>query len=244
MAFPDTVGFIKGLDKHNMPEITGCCGRAFVPLSTKAPGHVELCSYMHDFFVNSSQKQQQQQQQQQPSVATLAQVSWITSGFSAALGKSSRITARRCVVSSNSSSGAVSGGFAGRVASRACSSPPSSCFQPVLLSLRLSWFRGLAPRGLGPFPVLPLFVFVLAATLAACCAAMALEVLWEDAVFESSLETDFSGDVLVSWGVCDTFWMRETEFGETLSVHESDFELYVSEFSLWTMVEADLESMC
>ena len=27
--------------------------------------HVELCSHMHDFFVNSSQKQQQQQQRQQ-----------------------------------------------------------------------------------------------------------------------------------------------------------------------------------
>ena len=97
------------------------------------------------------------------------------------------MTARRCVVSSNSSSIAVSGGFAGRVASRACSSPPSFCFQPVSPSLRLGWFRGLAPGGLGPFPVLPSFVFVLAATLVACCAALALEVLWEDVVFESSL---------------------------------------------------------
>ena len=64
---PDNVGFIKGVDKHNMPrlgrcdgvcapdhqgyrrpcgesgflvrsEINGCCGRAFVSLPTKAPG--------------------------------------------------------------------------------------------------------------------------------------------------------------------------------------------------------------
>ena len=131
------------------------------------------------------------------------------------------MTAYLCVVSSNSSSRAVSGGFAGRVASRARSSPPSFCFQPVLPSLRFGWFCGPA--------VLPSFVFVLAATLAACFAAMALEVLWKDAVYEPSLKTDFSGDVLESWGVCDACWMRETEFGDNLSVHEVDFELHVLE---------------
>ena len=51
------------------------------------------------------------------------------------------------------------------------SSKPSFCFQPVPPSLRLGWFRGLAPCGL---------VLVLAATLAACCAALTL--------------ADFSGD--------------------------------------------------
>ena len=32
------------------------------------------------------------------------------------------------------------------------SSPPSFCFQPVSPPLRLWWFRGPAPRGLGPVP--------------------------------------------------------------------------------------------
>ena len=145
-------------------------------------------------------------------------------------------------MSSNSISGAVSGGFAGRVASRACSSPPSFRFQPVSPSLRLGWFCGLAPGGLGPFPVLPSFVFVLAATLAACCAAMALEVLWKDAVFKPSLRTDFSDDVLESWGVCDAFWTCETEFGGNLSVHESDFESHMLKLFLWTLDDTDLEN--
>ena len=83
---------------------------------------------------------------------------------------------------------------------------------------------------------------MLVATLAACCAAMVLEVLWKDAVYEPSLKTDFSDDVLESWGVCDAFWMRETEFGDNLSVHESDFELHVLELFLWILDEADLES--
>ena len=36
--------------------------------------------------------------------------------------------------------------------------------------------------------------------------------------------------------------MRETEFGDNLSVHESDFDLHVLELFLWTLDEADLES--
>ena len=151
------------------------------------------------------------------------------------------MTAYFCVVSSNSSSGAVSGGFAGRVASRACSSPPSFCFQPVSPSLRLGWFCGPAPGGLGPFPVLPSFVFVLAATLAACCAAIALEVLWKDQVYEP-----FSGDVLESWGVHDAFWKCEIDFSgdvlESWGVHDAfwkceiDFSGDVSES--WSVCDA------
>ena len=74
------------------------------------------------------------------------------------------------------------------------SSPPSLCFQSVLPPLRLWRFRGPAPCGLGPFPVLvpPLlaFVFVLAATLVACLAALVLEVSFVSYVSESSWETD------------------------------------------------------
>ena len=78
------------------------------------------------------------------------------------------------------------------------SSPPSLCFQPVSPSLRLWWFRGPAPRGLGPFPApvlfSPSFVFGPAALLFACLAALVSEVSLVGYVSESSWETDFRGD--------------------------------------------------
>ena len=116
-------------------------------------------------------------------------------------------------------------------------------------------------------PPLPSFVFVLAATLAACCAATALEVLWKDVVYEPSLKTDFSGDVLESWGVhdafwkceidfsgdvlessgvCDAFWMCETDFGGDMLESWSDcdaFWMCETEFGdSLSVQEADLES--
>ena len=139
------------------------------------------------------------------------------------------------------------------------SSPPSFCFQPVLPPLRLWWFRGPAPCGLGSFPapVLPLssFVFVLAAALAACCAAMALEVFFSGDVLESwgvhdafwkceivfsgdelefwgvydafwKCEIDFSNDVLESWSVCDAFWKCETDFGGDVLESWSDRDAF------------------
>ena len=82
------------------------------------------------------------------------------------------------------------------------SSPPSSCFQPVSPPLRLWWFRGPAPRGLGPFPapvpLSPSFVFVSAALLVACLAALVLEVSLVGYVSESSWETAFSSDKFVT----------------------------------------------
>ena len=82
------------------------------------------------------------------------------------------------------------------------SSPPSLCFQPVSPPLRLWWFRGPAPRGLGPFPApvppLPSFVFVPAPLLVACLAALVLEVSFERSVSESSWETAFSDDKFVT----------------------------------------------
>ena len=78
------------------------------------------------------------------------------------------------------------------------SSPPSFCFQPVSPPLRLWWICGPAPRGLGPFPapvpLSPSFVFVLAALLVACLAALVLEVSLVGYVSESASETDFGGD--------------------------------------------------
>ena len=100
------------------------------------------------------------------------------------------------------------------------SSPPSFCFQPVSPPPRLWWFRGPAPCGLGPFPapvpLLPLFVFVPAALLVACLAALVLEVSFPGSVSESSWETDFRGD--------------EFEIGGALWCEKS-FECYVSESS-------------
>ena len=94
------------------------------------------------------------------------------------------------------------------------SSPPSFCFQPVSPPPRLWGFRGPAPRGLGPFPapvpLLPSFVFVLAATLVACLAALVLEVSFLSYVSESSWETAFSSDEFVT-GVAT--WL-ETESGD------------------------------
>ena len=46
------------------------------------------------------------------------------------------------------------------------SSPPSFCFQPVSPPLRLWWFRGPPPRGLGPFPApVPLILAVTSSRL-------------------------------------------------------------------------------
>ena len=108
------------------------------------------------------------------------------------------------------------------------SSPPSFCFQPVSPPLRLWWFRGPAPRGLGPFPapvpLSPSFVFVPAALLVACLAALVLEVSLVGYVSESSWETDFRGDEFQTGGV---LWC------------EVPFECYVSESSWETAFRGD-----
>ena len=44
-------------------------------------------------------------------------------------------------------------------------------------------------------------------------------------------------------GVCDAFWTCETEFGDNLSVHESDFESHVLELFLWTLENHVLHSV-
>ena len=108
------------------------------------------------------------------------------------------------------------------------SSPPSFCFQPVSPPLRLWWFRGPAPRGLGPFPApvppLPSFVFVPAALLVACLAALVLEVSLVGNVSESSWETAFRGDEFVAGS---PLWC------------ENSFERYVSESSWETAFSDD-----
>ena len=138
------------------------------------------------------------------------------------------------------------------------SSPPSFCFQPVSPPLRFWWFRGPAPRGLGPFPApvppLPSFVFVPAALLVACHAALVLEVSLVGNVSESSCETDFGGDefqtgcalwcevsfpVYVSESSWETaFRGDEFEAGGPLWCEKS-FERYVSESSWETAVSGD-----
>ena len=108
------------------------------------------------------------------------------------------------------------------------SSPPSFCFQPVSPPLRLWWFRGPAPRGLGPFlalvPPSLSFVFVPAALMVACFAALVVEVSLVGDVSESSWETDFGGDEFQTGGA---LWC------------EVSFHVYVSESSWETAFRGD-----
>ena len=101
------------------------------------------------------------------------------------------------------------------------------------LRFAFSWFRlrcafgVLWPCRARPFPapVPPLlsFVFVLAATLVACLAALVLEVSFVSYVSESSWETDFCGDEFVTGGAawCEKSFVshvsessRETAFSD------------------------------
>ena len=108
---------------------------------------------------------------------------------------------------------------------------PSLEFGPGAATLAVCWPR-CQPR-----------LFVAAFVLLSAGSAFAAPLFCFVALhLEPSLETDFSGDVLVSWGVCDAFWTCETEFRQKLSVHESDLERYVLETTfLWSMVEAQLD---
>ena len=108
--------------------------------------------------------------------------------------------------------GAVSGVWVRcRDARRSLSSlPPSFCLQPVSSpSPRLGGLCGHAPGGRGPRPAPPSFVFVLGATLAACCAALALEeFVRENDVFESlkaASESQYKHDVSESLDMLDGF---------------------------------------